>query len=335
MKLVKTVLHITLLLLSCLKVITVPAQSLSGIWSGKISRTTPYYRGVEDVEVQLYQDGKKFWGYSFVFRDTSRFVLYNVQGTLTKKKKLLSLFETGAPYYLLPRDFEPCRKEFELSYTKIGKTQYLTGRWSGAGNDTSCFPGEELLVVLQKIYKGSKMTVGHQYLNGFDILLKQRFISYIYEKYYQKYETIPPKAEPLVEAIQPGITAVPALPVLNNDSIVLERFLDIQQIIQLPDTVATITLYDNAIVDDDTVSVFVDKIPALLRQRISIKPLSFNITLREPGKPVEILMQAENLGSIPPNTAVMIIETAHKRYEVRLSASFEKHAVIILTYNSE
>ena len=57
--------------------------------------------------------------------------------------------------------------------------------------------------------------------------------------------------------------------------------------------------------------------------------------LIQPGKPLEIIMQAENLGSIPPNTAVMIIETARKRYEVRLSAGFEKHAVVIITYDPD
>ena len=39
-------------------------------------------------------------------------------------------------------------------------------------------------------------------------------------------------------------------------------------------------------------------------------------------------MQAENLGSIPPNTALMIIKTRKKRYEVRLSSDHNKTAAV-------
>ena len=39
-------------------------------------------------------------------------------------------------------------------------------------------------------------------------------------------------------------------------------------------------------------------------------------------------MFADNLGSIPPNTALMIISDGVKEHEVRLSSSFEKNATI-------
>jgi hypothetical protein len=291
------------------------AQSLTGIWSGKISRKTAEYSGVESLEMQIYQFGKQLNGYTFAFKDTSRFVLYGMAGRRNKRTQQLSIKETGVAYFLLPAHFWPCEKIFDMKYYKIGKTQYLSGTWSGRGNDTSCFPGEELLVVLQKIKK-PEYPIGQ--------FVQKKISDYILKK------TTPTKN---IDLPEPEINE----PVAENrmDSLPADRKLDIQEIIKLPDTSATITLYDNAVIDDDTVSVFVDKQPALLRQRISAKPLSFNISLTEPGKPVEILMQAENLGSIPPNTAVMIIQTAHKRYEVRLSASFEKHAVVILTYNLE
>ena len=39
-------------------------------------------------------------------------------------------------------------------------------------------------------------------------------------------------------------------------------------------------------------------------------------------------MFADNLGSIPPNTALMIIDDGKKKYEIRLSSSLEKNATI-------
>lgn len=291
------------------------AQPLTGIWSGKISRKAPGYGGVENIEMQIYQSGKQLQGYTFAFKDTSRFVLFDMAGSRNKRTQSIYIREQGYAYFLLPPGFSPCEKIFSMKYYKIGKTQYLSGTWTGRGNDTSCFPGEELLVVLQKIKKPEYP------INNF---VQKKFTDHIL-RHVTKSKTVP-EPEPEQEIAETVIASTP-------ESLPADRKLDIQEIINLADTTVKITLYDNAIVDDDTVSVFANKKPVLLRQRISAKPLSFNIVLTEPGKPLEIIMQAENLGSIPPNTAVMIIETARKRYEVRLSAGFEKHAVVIITYD--
>lgn len=291
------------------------AQQLTGIWSGKISRQTANYRAAESIEIQIYQLGKSIWGYSFAFMDTSRFVLYKIDGKRNKKQKYISIKEVGNAFYKLPPNFFPCEKFFELQYNKVGKTQYLSGNWGGRGIDTSCFPGEELLVVLQKIKKPDYP------LENF---VQQKIINHLI-KHNNRADTV------AVLLPEDAIVATH----LNKDSVPLDRKIDIQEIIKLADTVVKCTIYDNAIEDDDTVSVFVNKNPILIKQRISIKPLSFNIVLKEPGKPVEIIMQAENLGSIPPNTALLILETASKRYEIRLRAGFEKHAAIIITYNTD
>jgi hypothetical protein len=39
-------------------------------------------------------------------------------------------------------------------------------------------------------------------------------------------------------------------------------------------------------------------------------------------------MFADNLGSIPPNTALMIITDGSKRHEVRLSSNLEKNGTV-------
>ena len=297
----------------------VQAQQLTGIWSGKISRKAPGYGGVESLEMQISQSGKQLRGYTFAFKDTSRFVLFDMAGNRNKRTQTIYIRELGIAYFLLPPGFLPCEKIFSMKYYKIGKTQYLSGTWTGLGNDTSCFPGEELLVVLQKIKKPEY---------PIESFVQKKFTDHILRHITKAGAEPEQEAESGPQAAGPVITAAPG-------STPADRKLDIQEIVNLADTSVKITLYDNAIVDDDTVSVFVNKKPVLLRQRISTKPLSFNVTLTEPGKPLEIIMQAENLGSIPPNTAVMIIETPHKRYEVRLSAGFEKHAVVIITYNTE
>jgi hypothetical protein len=63
--------------------------------------------------------------------------------------------------------------------------------------------------------------------------------------------------------------------------------------------------------------------------RLSQKPISVTIGVNESQPHHEIIMVAENLGSIPPNTSVMIITTATSRYQVLISSSEQKNAKVV------
>jgi len=119
--------------------------------------------------------------------------------------------------------------------------------------------------------------------------------------------------------------------VIQKDSIKLNRQADIQKIIEVSqaekDSIL-VTVYDNGEIDHDTISVYLDDEPVLLHRLITDKPLSFYLSLDKDRQFQKIKMIAENLGTVPPNTAVMIIKTKHTRYEVRLSSDLDKNAVV-------
>ncbi len=301
---------------------TASAQRVEGIWSGKISRSSSIGHGVESLDVQLYQSGRSVWGSTFVFKDSARFVLFRAEGRRNKKDKTLELSETGTPIYLLPRDFFPCSKIYTLQWYKVGRTQYLAGKWSGMGidADTSCFPGEDLVVVLQKV-KDPEYS-------------PEQFLGVKLTSFFQKMrkpDTDPDTLAPAITDPAPAITEPAPAAEAVEDKTLANRKQDIQHILTIKDSLAHIVLYDNAIVDDDTVTIFVNKKPVLVKERLTDKGLHFDINLNSPDGITEIIMQAENLGSIPPNTALMVITYDNKRYEARLRAGFEKHAVIVIT----
>ena len=90
-----------------------------------------------------------------------------------------------------------------------------------------------------------------------------------------------------------------------------------------------IQLYDNGEIDGDTVSIYHNNILIRSRMRLSQKPISVTIEVNPSQPHHEVIMVAENLGSIPPNTSVMIINTASKRYEVLISSSEQKNAKVV------
>jgi len=90
-----------------------------------------------------------------------------------------------------------------------------------------------------------------------------------------------------------------------------------------------IELYDNGEIDGDTVSIYHNNALIRSHMRLSQKPIPVTIAI-DPSQPHhEIIMVAENLGSIPPNTSVMIITTANNRYQVFISSTEQKNAKVV------
>ena len=114
----------------------------------------------------------------------------------------------------------------------------------------------------------------------------------------------------------------------------LQRTMDIQkrekevvQNITVDTSQIKIELYDNAEIDDDTVSIFLNNTLLLHKKRLTDKALVLNISAF-PNTDYEIMMYAENLGRIPPNTSLMVITAGKKRYEMRISSNEQKNAVV-------
>lgn len=88
-----------------------------------------------------------------------------------------------------------------------------------------------------------------------------------------------------------------------------------------------IDLYDDGDIDNDIVSVYFNKNLLVDKKSLTGNAHSFSITL-EPGRTNELILFADNLGNIPPNTALMIITDGTTRHEVRLSADLKNNASV-------
>ena len=90
----------------------------------------------------------------------------------------------------------------------------------------------------------------------------------------------------------------------------------------------TVTLYDNGIVDGDSVTlIYQDKI-LTTHQLLTDKGITFSIKVGTDASNNQLVMYAENLGSIPPNTALMVIYDGKKRHELNISSSKTSNGVI-------
>jgi hypothetical protein len=91
------------------------------------------------------------------------------------------------------------------------------------------------------------------------------------------------------------------------------------------------SLYDNGAIDGDTVSVLVNGQVIMPRVGLLATAISKTIYLTpEMGDSISVVMYAENLGSIPPNTGLLVIRDSARIYEIRFSGDLSKNSKIIL-----
>ena len=102
----------------------------------------------------------------------------------------------------------------------------------------------------------------------------------------------------------------------------------VQEVETEPGNIA-INLYDNAEIDGDTVSIYHNNVLLISRARLSQKPVSLNIAIDSTRPHHELVMVAENLGSIPPNTSLMVVTAGTRRYEIFISSSEQKNAKVV------
>lgn len=117
----------------------------------------------------------------------------------------------------------------------------------------------------------------------------------------------------------------------NIVSNIMNRETAIQKFVEVPVTdkdSIRIEIYDNGIIDNDSVSVFIEDREIVHKHLINAMPLTFYVSLDHDHPIQKIRLVAESLGSIPPCTAVMIITSRHKREEVNLSSNFNKNATV-------
>lgn len=107
-----------------------------------------------------------------------------------------------------------------------------------------------------------------------------------------------------------------------------KRNTDVIKTIEIDNPGFTVALYDNGEIDGDSISLFFNGSLLLSHKRLSDKPITLKLNVDELRDINELIMYAENLGTIPPNTALMVVNDGDNRYEVRISSDLQKSGVI-------
>ncbi|MEO7619676.1 MAG: hypothetical protein ABIT05_08165, partial [Chitinophagaceae bacterium] len=276
-----------------------------------------------------------------------------------KSTKSMKVTETARIKGLTPADWSDCLQTHILSYQKEGDTEELTGRWVTApGQVGDCGLGKTTLVrrtVSRDLSSFNKSKSGTPFSSQRPAPKATRppvnpptagsrpKKAPVAPPVVKKNTTRPkPKVtaqgEPLsktapVERDVPQIITpevkkleVPIVPRDNNSF--EKRSNSVLKTIEIENASFKVDLYDNGDIDGDSISLFYNGRLLLSHKKLSDKPITLTLEATSGKAMNELTMYADNLGEIPPNTALMVVTDGDKRYEVRITSDLKKSGSI-------
>jgi hypothetical protein len=306
--------------------LTTNAQNLSGQWKGSFNEVNNY----ESTEYVLELDikGKTVEGVSityFTIRGKKYYTMCAVNGSYDPAAKTVVSKEVSKIKANTPDWFRDCFQTHTLTYFKKGDEEQLSGTWKSAKREDNCGRGTTLL--------SRKTFVKKQSSNQSQpVVEKEKSITPAKSAEEKKeqitnHETINKdhsisKADTIATQHKERIAPPKTNKLEKRSDKVFER-------LELEQEEIYVSIYDNAEIDGDVITVLFNGEVILSNQTLGKEPISLRLKLNK-GIENTITMYAENQGKIPPNTAIMRIQNGENFYKVLLSADDKQNASLIL-----
>jgi hypothetical protein len=318
--------------------------------------------------LELECSGTKVTGYSYTyFSDGGKryYTICKLTGTVNQSSKSVEVKEIERTKTNVPVTIRNCFQIHRLTYFKKDDEQSLKGTWVPLPNQQGdCGFGTTVLSrrVLQKnpAYLNNPVTKTKPVVKPKIIKPAAPVVKTVPKKTPPPVAVKKQPAAPIVKTVPkkttapntvkvapdkkistepktvvtndfpippPVIKKAPAQDIVVNDAY-KKRNSELIKTIEIDSSSFTVDLYDNGEIDGDSISLFFNGKLLLSHKRLTDKAIRLTLKIDENQSVNELIMYAENLGTIPPNTALMVINDMENRYEVRISSDLQKSGVI-------
>ena len=337
---------------------TLFSQNLTGIWRGYFN--TESYDQYK-FELQVEQKNNLLSGVSYSYLNTVFYGKATLTGRFSRQTNNALIQEIKTVELKMSIGSSACIMKCSFTYYRSGKEEFLEGSFESFHEKTDTIYGYN---------RGDNCGGGTVYLRKVatsDFYIEPFLRNYAKEKPVEtkpKTNTNPPviakkppptnknnevirktpdenktnkpfisqKIDSATKIETPQITKDPPREIIRTTDVLNSRTNELVRTFVVTDPDITIKIYDNGEIDDDTVSVYLDKKLVLSKKRLTAAPLMLKLKMDDENPEHELTMVAENLGRIPPNTSLMIVEVGEKRYDVRITSTEQKNAVIRFKY---
>jgi hypothetical protein len=94
----------------------------------------------------------------------------------------------------------------------------------------------------------------------------------------------------------------------------------------------SLDLFDNGTIDNDTIIVFDNKKLLVNKKRLSYKAIHLDFNFTENLREHEVIIVAHNMGTVPPNTALLLFKDGKVRQEYFITSTNKINAKILIVY---
>lgn len=340
------------LVFACTACLRLAAQNIDGIWRGYfIDRSGEQYK----LEFQIKQSSQSgVTGVSYSYLDVRFYGKATMTGSFIKTGANLKIREIKTVEVKNMEGNGTCIMNYNLVYSRSGREEYLEGTFlgkqevQGVNNPYEwgdCGGGKVFLrrvptsdFYIEPFLRNPKKTTPPP------VVKTDKPVNNT-PKQPQKPVTNPsvvktPPAKTPVQIPKDTARTTPVIAppvkqpvvVTPRPEVLKTRQNELTKVLEVTSPAVTVKLFDNGEIDDDTISVYLDNKLVLSQRRLSASPLSLHLTMEEDGEEHELVMVAENLGRIPPNTSLMIVEAGEDRFRVQITSTKQKNAVVRFRY---
>ncbi|MCU7550946.1 hypothetical protein OCK74_17630 [Chitinophagaceae bacterium LB-8] len=315
------------------------AQDVSGLYSGILVNDST--KKVQNYELALSEYKGKITGYAyttFVVNDT---FYYSV-------KRIKATKENGA---LIVEDVKMVANNFPSERSK-GVYQI----------NTIPLPQQDSIKELKGTWRTNQTKVYYSINGGLDLKkdndsLRSALINHLYELdvlqrpaapvYVNNKEKETEKTKPATGSVAKTEVKAPkkeSKPTKADDKSLMSKSKDVApaaipvesrttKVMQTIDVVTdslVLSFYDNGIVDGDTISVNFNGQNIISKTKLTAVAAKKSVLLRSTDSDMyQLTLIAENLGTIPPNTGLLIVQDGQNKYNVHFSADLQNNAAIV------
>lgn len=325
------------------------AQNITGIWRGVFyERTLKGKKNLKNeidqkfnFEIQINQHtNNQLDGVTYSYKTKKFYGKASFKGSIDIRTKKILIEENNMLDLQIDNKSEICVMSCILEYNTEKDKIYLKGTFvsKNMNRKIECSSGDVILERVNKsefkkemfIVEKEGIKIKKKNLENFDTknskeidssIMLEKDISEIKQMFLDslfKVDTASPKTNTL------------ALPFLNNEK--FNRPTIYLNTITVNVNKVLVDYYDNGIEDNDTITVYQNKILVINSGRVSNKPLQLKLVLDSSNSNQELVTIAENLGDIPPNTALMVITAGNNRYEIPISIDERRNAKVLFEY---
>jgi hypothetical protein len=317
------------------------AQMVTGVWHGKING--------QKTEVKIIKSGDSITGTSYYYTSLNNYRRYSIKGYFQEKTNEVVWWDDRLVEEKAGGIFSSPGKTPLLSRADFNCPGGGVMLLDGSSNEKN----EEIKegsVHLEKTYKGPVFTDEWDWvIDNFTVGTNDPYIidSISTIAFNPDRQPVPREEPPIAMNKRPDMVYIPPVaekkeePTPAPQKVVVPPPPSIEQkfiarkkkvFTTIPVTGDSISLsfYDNAIVDGDSISLFLDGKMIFSHIKLSDKPHTVKLAVPDLTEESELVMVAENLGDIPPNTSYMVAMVGDKRHTANLSSTEDSSAVIRL-----